>query len=89
MLLYYYHPLFYKPMSDLLLQVVEAASRKDLPPGSPSKEGKVMVDNLKKNIQQFASDIDAFTDNAALLQVSGGQDWPGRSKRKVCFGSCL
>ena len=54
----------------VLVQVVEAASRKDLPPSSPKKEGKLMVENLKKNIQQFASDIDAFTDNAALLQVS-------------------
>lgn len=52
--------------------VLEAASRKDLPPGSPRREGKVMVDNLKKNIQQFASDIDAFTDNAALLQQGLG-----------------
>lgn len=52
--------------------VVEAASRKDLPPNSPKKEGKMMVDNLKRNIQQFASDIDAFTDNAALLQQGLG-----------------
>lgn len=51
--------------------VVEAASRKDLPPSSP-KEGKMMVDSLQRNIQQFASDIDAFTDNAALLQQGLG-----------------
>lgn len=49
---------------------MEAASRKDLPPGTPPKQGKAMVNNLKKNIQQFATDIDAFTENAALLQVS-------------------
>ncbi|MPC26511.1 Sec1 family domain-containing protein 2 [Portunus trituberculatus] len=59
-------------LSLLNKHVVEAASRKDLPPGSPQKEGKLMVDNLKRNIQQFASDIDAFTDNAALLQQGLG-----------------
>lgn len=52
--------------------VVEAASRKDLPPGSPSKQGKAMVDTLRKNIQQFASDTDAFSENAALLQQGLG-----------------
>lgn len=57
-----------------LPQVVEAASRKDLPPTSPTKQGKVVVENLKKNIQQFASDTDAFTENAALLQVKEQND---------------
>ncbi|KAG0727468.1 Sec1 family domain-containing protein 2 [Chionoecetes opilio] len=52
--------------------VLEVGGRKEPPPSpdSPSKEGGkgVGVQSLKRNIQQFASDIDAFTDNAALLQ---------------------
>ncbi|KAK4307709.1 hypothetical protein Pmani_020555 [Petrolisthes manimaculis] len=31
-------------------------------------KGRITVDKLKNNIQQFASDVDAFTDNAAILQ---------------------
>ncbi|KAK8724377.1 hypothetical protein OTU49_011364, partial [Cherax quadricarinatus] len=36
------------------------------------KETRVTPENLKKNVQQFVSDIDAFTENAGLLQQGLG-----------------
>lgn len=51
-------------------QVLEAASRKDLDDGTGQKEVKVTPEKLKKNIQLFASDIEAFNENAGLLQVN-------------------
>ncbi|XP_069954585.1 sec1 family domain-containing protein 2-like isoform X2 [Cherax quadricarinatus] len=52
--------------------VLEAASHKNLASEPEKKEARVTPENLKKNIQQFASDIDAFTENAGLLQQGLG-----------------
>ncbi|XP_042214402.1 sec1 family domain-containing protein 2-like isoform X2 [Homarus americanus] len=48
--------------------VLEVASRKDIGDGTSVKETRVTPENVKINIHQFASNIDAFTENAGLLQ---------------------
>ncbi|KAK3869204.1 hypothetical protein Pcinc_025488 [Petrolisthes cinctipes] len=49
--------------------VLEAACRKKHDSDDDDGgEGRITVDKLQNNIQQFASDVDAFTDNAGLLQ---------------------
>ncbi|KAK3865275.1 hypothetical protein Pcinc_029107 [Petrolisthes cinctipes] len=51
--------------------VLEAACRKKQDSDDDDDDGeggRITVDKLQNNIQQFASDVDAFTDNAGLLQ---------------------
>lgn len=52
--------------------VIKAASHKDLGGGTAKTAVKATPENLKENIQQFATDIDAFTENAGLLQQGLG-----------------
>lgn len=52
-----------------MLEAVCRKKGKDDDDSGGGGEARITVDKLKSNIQQFASDIDAFTDNAGLIQV--------------------
>ncbi|XP_045623964.2 sec1 family domain-containing protein 2 isoform X2 [Procambarus clarkii] len=52
--------------------VLEAANCKDLSDEASQSAARVTPENIKKNIQQFASDIEGFTENASLLQQGLG-----------------
>ncbi|XP_037803217.1 sec1 family domain-containing protein 2-like [Penaeus monodon] len=59
-------------LSLLNKHVLQAANRKEAGSGEVDKAGKMTIGNLKKNIQTFASDIEAFSEHASLLQQGLG-----------------
>ncbi|XP_068243178.1 sec1 family domain-containing protein 2-like isoform X2 [Palaemon carinicauda] len=52
--------------------ILEIASRKNIAGMDCSEENRVTPENLKKNIQQTSSNIEAFSENAGLIQQGLG-----------------
>ncbi|KAK7072848.1 Sec1 domain-containing protein 2 [Halocaridina rubra] len=59
-------------LSLLNKHILEAASRKKISGLVDDKDIRITPENLKKNIQQFGSSIEAFSDNPALIQQGLG-----------------